>query len=62
MMMNVSGSWLYCSLINDPDLATAFNDLQFGAGALELDEPKSGEIGGTPGGSDPPMAGPPRNG
>ena len=27
------GSWTYRSLLNDPDLQTAFNDLQFGLGS-----------------------------
>lgn len=51
MTMDFAGSWSYRSLINDPDLSTAFNDLQFGAGALELREPQPGRIGGTLGGT-----------
>ena len=47
MMAEFAGTWSYRSLINDPDLQTAFNDLQFGAGPLDLQEPQTGQIGGS---------------
>ncbi|HEY1426466.1 MAG TPA: hypothetical protein VGF50_07325 [Caulobacteraceae bacterium] len=44
------GKWTYRSLINDPDVNTAFNDLEFGRGTLEIDEAAPqllvGKIGG----------------
>lgn len=51
MKTGFAGSWSYRSLINDPDLSVAFNDLQFGTGALELEEPQPGKIGGSLGGA-----------
>lgn len=51
MTINFAGSWSYRSLLNDPDLLTAFDDLRFGAGALELQELQPGKIGGTLGGT-----------
>jgi hypothetical protein len=44
------GSWTYRSLLNDPDLQTAFNDLQFGLGTLAIAETATGALGGTIGG------------
>ena len=45
------GRWTYRSLRNDPQLDTAFNDLQFGRGTIEIkDAPPqilTGTIGGT---------------
>ena len=45
------GSWTYRSLLNDPDINTQFNDLEFGRGILVIaDGPMqtlSGTIGGT---------------
>jgi hypothetical protein len=44
------GRWTYRSLLNDPDLAKAFNDLEFGRGTIEIDEAPlevlTGRIGG----------------
>jgi hypothetical protein len=51
MASNFSGVWSYRSLLNDPDLTLAFNDLQFGAGELNLLEPEPGRIGGSLGGT-----------
>ena len=45
------GNWSYRSLINNPDLATPFNDLRFGMGNLVLEEPAAGLVGGTLGGT-----------
>ena len=32
------GLWTYRSFLADPDLATAFNDLEFGRGNIKVDE------------------------
>jgi len=32
------GKWTYRSLLNDPDVSTAFNDLEFGRGTIEITE------------------------
>lgn len=32
------GNWSYRSLLNNPDLSVAFNDLQFGMGTIRMDE------------------------
>ncbi len=32
------GKWSYRSLLNDPDLKLAFNDLEFGQGVIEINE------------------------
>jgi hypothetical protein len=50
MATSFSGAWSYRSLINDPDLSIAFDNLRFGAGTLTLTEPESGKIGGSLGG------------
>ena len=44
------GRWTYRSFRNDPELSTQFNDLQFGAGTLVLDEPDYGRLSGSLGG------------
>lgn len=44
------GSWSYRSLLNDPDLAKPFNDLQFGKGTLKITSDAAGALGGTIGG------------
>ena len=44
------GSWTYRSLNNDPDLQTAFNDLEFGIGTLVIAETGPAALGGTIGG------------
>ena len=45
------GSWSYRSLLNDTDLSTSFNDLQFGLGTIVIEEAPmqllKGTIGGT---------------
>lgn len=33
---DLTGHWTYRSLLNDPDLATAFNDLEFGRGTIQI--------------------------
>jgi hypothetical protein len=44
------GSWTYRSLLNDPNLATAFNDLEFGRGTLVFAEAPMSALTGTIGG------------
>jgi hypothetical protein len=44
------GRWTYRTFQNDPELSTDFNDLRFGAGTLELDEPAYGRLSGSLGG------------
>src|SRR5712672_3548596 len=44
------GRWTYRSLLNDPDLNKAFNDLEFGRGTLEIAEGLSQVLTGTIGG------------
>lgn len=31
------GTWTYRSFLNDPDLATQFNNLEFGRGNIEIE-------------------------
>ncbi|ESX24123.1 hypothetical protein [Mesorhizobium sp. LSJC264A00] len=50
MAVSFTGLWSYRSLINSPDLSVTFNDLRFGAGTLDLNEPDPGKIGGSLGG------------
>jgi hypothetical protein len=45
------GSWTYRSLLNDPDIATQFNDLQFGRATLVIEEDDEHVLSGTIGGS-----------
>jgi len=45
------GSWSYRSLLNDPDLSTSFNDLQFGLGTIVIEEAPMQLLKGTIGGS-----------
>ena len=40
------GKWTYRSLINDPDLATDFDKLEFGRGNIEIDEAPMGVFKG----------------
>lgn len=47
----LAGKWSYRSFHNNPDLSVPFNDLAFGAGALVIEEPSEGRIGGSLGGS-----------
>ena len=44
------GTWSYRSLMNDPDLSIAFNDLQFGIGTLKITADSFDTLGGTIGG------------
>lgn len=44
------GTWTYRSLLNDPDVNTAFDQLEFGRGTLVLTAPSSATLGGTIGG------------
>ena len=41
------GSWTYRSLLNDPNTATSFNDLQFGLGTLVITETGPDTVGGS---------------
>jgi hypothetical protein len=45
------GRWSYRSLLNDPDLNTSFNDLEFGQGVIEITEAPMQILTGTIGGS-----------
>lgn len=36
------GQWTYRSFLNDPDPATAFNDLEFGLGTIEIAQAPAG--------------------
>jgi len=45
------GSWSYRSLLNDPDLRVAFNDLEFGKGVIVIKEDEMQSLTGTIGGS-----------
>jgi len=36
------GQWSYRSLLNDPDLSTAFNNLEFGRGTITIDDAPMG--------------------
>lgn len=40
------GMWTYRSLLNDPDLATPFNDLEFGRATIELEPAPMGILRG----------------
>jgi hypothetical protein len=44
------GSWTYRSLLNDPDVNTDFDKLEFGRGTIKIDEASSTTLGGTIGG------------
>ena len=44
------GSWTYRSLLNDPDINTQFNDLEFGRGILVIEEAPQQVLRGTIGG------------
>ena len=45
-----TGSWTYRSLLNEPDVSTAFNDLEFGRGTIVIDDAPSERLAGTIGG------------
>ena len=40
------GTWTYRSFINDPDVSTAFNDLEFGRGNIRVDASPMNEFKG----------------
>ena len=44
------GTWTYRSLLNDPDINTDFDNLEFGRGTLVITAPSSDTLGGTIGG------------
>jgi hypothetical protein len=44
------GTWTYRSLLNDPDVNTDFDKLEFGSGTLVITAPSSVTLGGTIGG------------
>ncbi len=44
------GKWTYRSLLNDPDVNTAFNDLEFGRGTIEIADGPMNALSGTIGG------------
>lgn len=44
------GSWTYRSLLNDPDVNTQFNDLEFGRGTIVIEEAPEQVLRGTIGG------------
>jgi hypothetical protein len=44
------GSWAYRSLLNDPNVATDFDKLEFGRGTLVITETAPETLGGTIGG------------
>ncbi|PSJ42984.1 hypothetical protein [Allosphingosinicella deserti] len=44
------GIWAYRSLLNDPDLATDFDKLEFGRGTLTIEQAGPAQLGGSIGG------------
>ena len=42
----LAGTWTYRSFINDPDVSTAFNDLEFGRGNIRIDAVPMNEFKG----------------
>ncbi|GHD60814.1 hypothetical protein [Jeongeupia chitinilytica] len=42
----LTGTWTYRSLQNDPDLNTAFNDLEFGRGNIDIEPAPQGVFKG----------------
>ena len=47
---SLAGKWTYRSFLNDPDLSTQFNDLEFGRGTITIVEAPMGVFKGTIGG------------
>ena len=43
---NLVGLWTYRSLLNDPNVATAFNNLEFGRGTIRIDAAPDGVLSG----------------
>lgn len=50
MINPFGGTWTYRSLLNDPDVNTDFDKLEFGRGTLVIHEESSTLLGGTIGG------------
>jgi hypothetical protein len=48
--MKLAGKWSYRSFLNDPDLSTQFNALEFGRGTITIDEAPMGVLQGNIGG------------
>lgn len=46
----LSGKWTYRSFLNDPNLQTSFNDLQFGLGTIVIKDAAPNVLKGTIGG------------
>jgi len=44
---NLAGKWTYRSFQNDPDLSAEFNSLEFGRGAITIEEAPMGVLKGT---------------
>ena len=44
------GAWTYRSLLNDPDINTQFNDLEFGRGTIVIEDAAEEVLTGTIGG------------
>ena len=42
----LAGTWTYRSLLNDPDVSTAFNDLEFGRGNIDIEAAPMGVFKG----------------
>ena len=47
---SLAGKWTYRSFLNDPDLSTDFNALEFGRGTITIDQAPMGVLQGTIGG------------
>ncbi|MEN3378202.1 MAG: hypothetical protein V7604_3557, partial [Hyphomicrobiales bacterium] len=43
---NLAGIWTYRSLLNDPDLSTAFDALEFGRANISIDDAPMGVFKG----------------
>ena len=43
---SLAGTWTYRSFLNDPNLATQFNDLEFGRGNITLEDAPMGVLSG----------------
>jgi hypothetical protein len=47
---SLAGKWTYRSFLNDPDLSTQFNALEFGRGTITIEEAPMGVLRGNIGG------------
>jgi hypothetical protein len=47
---SLAGKWTYRSFLNDPDLSTEFNNLEFGRGTIAIEEAPMGVLQGNIGG------------